>query len=127
MKSNEKIKQALIDFIEKEKFSEEEWRNRGLNPSDEFICSKMKAHLNECAEQLVKNLNTKDKNTWKKILKIRLHKIDKNEYDTEEREMICDYFYQLSQIVKVDFTTNLNRWLYGFFLSILIKLFGRKD
>lgn len=44
------------------------------------------------------------------------------DFDSEEREFICEYFSQLSQIVSVDIADKLNGWLYGKGLNTLLKV-----
>ncbi|MFK7982115.1 MAG: DUF4844 domain-containing protein [Saprospiraceae bacterium] len=70
--------------------------------------------------------NDGTKKELKKALEIGLIKFKKLELDTEEKEMVCDYFFELSEIVTIDFTGHLNKWLYGGFLSLIIRLFGKK-
>src|SRR5690606_38784419 len=58
----------------------------------------------------------------KRTLKAGLKSIDKAALDTEEKEFVADYFYQISETVDVDFKNELNSWLYGSFLTTLMKL-----
>jgi len=46
-------------------------------------------------------------------LKRSLQLFHKSEYDTEEKEFICELFTELAGIVKVDINKELNIWLYG--------------
>jgi len=83
--------------------------------------------LNDCGKILIQLVNGDvTKKEFKKALEIGLKKLKKSELDTEEKEMVCDYFFELSEIVAIDFRDNLNKWLYGRFLSLIIRLFGKK-
>ncbi len=64
----------------------------------------------------------KSKSLIKKELNNGLSRFNKLDYDTEEKEFICDYFFDLSQILEIDFKENLNNWLYGFGLNSLMKV-----
>lgn len=119
-------KQTVIDklstFRNRDKFSTSAWKARGLNPSSSEICNKLQALFNDCASNLIEAINSDSKHVeLKSILKKWLNSINVSEYDTEEREFICDYFGELSAIVSVDFTGDLNNWLYGRVLSTLFK------
>ena len=112
----------LDKFIKKDKFSTSAWEQRGLNASDGKMCDDLNNLLNNCANNLVEAIN-RDVNTkqLKSILKNWLASIKSSDYDTEEREFICDYFDQLSIIISIDFKDNLNKWLYGKVLNTLFK------
>lgn len=58
----------------------------------------------------------------KAILKSHLSNFSKRDYDTEEKEFVCDLFCELAQIIEIDFAGNLNRWLYGSTMSALLKI-----
>lgn len=120
-------KQTTLDklnaFRRREKFSTSEWEERGLNPSDNEMCAKLQNLFNDCADNLIEATNSDFKpRQVKSILKRWLDSIDSSDYDTEEREFICEYFDQLSKIVSVDIKDNLNSWLYGKVLNTLFKV-----
>src|SRR5690606_39029013 len=113
----------LNAFILRDKFSISAWEERGLNPSDSEICDRLQSLFNDCANNLIEAVNSDYKpRQLKSVLKKSLDRIDRSDYDTEEREFICDYFDKLSKIVSVDFKDNLNGWLYGKVLNTLFKL-----
>ncbi|MBS2101157.1 DUF4844 domain-containing protein [Carboxylicivirga linearis] len=113
----------LNRFREKEKFADSEWDKRGLNPSDSDLCLKMETLLNNCTDSLIASVQqNKNGRISKRILKNGLQKFNKLDYDTEEKEFICDYFFELSQILNIDIKNDLNNWLYGFGLSSMIKV-----
>ena len=119
----DEIIEKLKRFREKSKFSNSEWEKRGLNPSDSDLCIKMENLFNDCTDSLIDSVeNNKNQRLIKKSLKNGLHSFDKLDYDTEEREFICDYFFELSQIVEIDIKNELNNWLYGFGLNAMIKV-----
>jgi len=115
--------EKLIAFRELDKFSGSAWNQRGLNPSDSTLCARLEDLFNDCAGNLIEAVKSGGKpGQLKDILKKGLGQFNKADYDTEEREFICDYFFKLSTIVGVDLKDNLNSWLYGTVLSTLIKV-----
>lgn len=120
-------KQTTLDklnaFRKLDKFSTSAWEKRGLNPSDSEMCNRLQNLFNDCADNLIEATNSDFKpRQIKSILKSWLDSVNSSDYDTEEREFICDYFDQLSKIVSVDFKDNLNSWLYGKVLNTLFKV-----
>ncbi|MBT9395562.1 DUF4844 domain-containing protein [Hymenobacter sp. NST-14] len=120
-------KQTTLDklntFRKLDKFSTSAWEKRGLNPSDSVMCNRLQNLFNDCADNLIEATNSDFKpKQLKSILKSWLESVNSSDYDTEEREFICDYFDQLSKIVSVDFKDNLNSWLYGKVLNTLFKV-----
>ena len=115
----------LTAFRQRDKFSDKAWNERGLNPSAPEISSKLTALFNQCANALIDAVgkNASDKQL-KSILKSHLSNFNKRHYDTEEKEFVCDLFYELAQIAKIDFADNVNRWLYGSTMSALLKIQG---
>jgi len=115
--------EKLTTFRKKDKFSTSAWKERGLNPSDSEMCNRLQSLFNDCADNLIEAINSNfNPRQLKSILKNWLGSVKSSDYDTEEREFICDYFDQLSKIVSVDFKDNLNSWLYGKLFSTLFKL-----
>jgi len=120
-------KQTTLDklnaFRKLDKFSSFAWEQRGLNPSDGEMCNRLQNLFNDCTDNLIEATNSDFKQRQlKNILKSWLYRVNSSDYDTEEREFICDYFDQLSKIVSVDFKYNLNSWLYGKVLNTLFKV-----
>lgn len=120
-------KQTTLDklhaFRKLDKFSTSAWEQRGLNPSDSEMCNRLQNLFNDCADNLIEATNSDFKpRQLKSILTSWLDSVNSSDYDTEEREFICDYFDQLSKIVLVDFKDNLNSWLYGKVLNTLFKV-----
>ena len=120
-------KQANLDklsaFRKRDKFSTSAWEERGLNPSDSEMCNRLQNLFNVCADNLTEAINLDFKpRQLKSILKNSLDSINSSDYDTEEREFICDCYDQLSKIVSVAFKDNLNSWLYGKVLNTLFKV-----
>jgi hypothetical protein len=123
MASQQSILDKLIAFKEHDKFSASAWNQRGLNPSDSTVSTHLEFLFNDCADNLIEAVRSDlASGQLKRILKKGIHRFDKTNYDTEEREFICDYFFQLSNIVAVDFKDNLNSWLYGAVLGAVLKL-----
>lgn len=120
---NEQLIKNLKEFRHKHKFADSEWEKRGLNPSDSDLCLKMETILNDCVDSLIDLVSqNKSVKLIKKELMTGLGRFNKMDYDTEEKEFICDYFYELSQMLNVDFKNNLNNWLYGFGLNAFMKV-----
>ncbi|WP_196889431.1 DUF4844 domain-containing protein [Aureivirga sp. CE67] len=101
--------QALINFISKDKFSKELWKNRGLNSSSKEKCNKLNTFLNKCANELILSKKEDYKNCFDSFLS----QLNSYDYDTEEREFIVTYFLELSEICGLDFKENLMKWMYG--------------
>lgn len=124
----ERIIKKLIEFRQKDKFSYSEWEKRGLNPSRQEIIDKMDTSINRCIDEVIEQVQKRaSQKELILILKKGVSRLDKREYDTEEKEFICDCFYQLSQIIGVDIKNILNKWLYGSFLAIAIKFFSKRE
>lgn len=115
------IIEKLFIFKQKEKFGFSAWDERGLNPSDDEVCEKLENLFNDCANTLIDALESGKDNQLKNILTKGLKDFKSFDYDTEEREFICDYFFELSDIIKVDFKDNLNAWLYGSTFNLFLK------
>jgi len=122
---NEKniILENLKAFRNFNKFSNSAWEERGLNPSPNELSEKLEKLFNDCTDELIKaiNLNFTPKK-FKDILKYSLVSLNNSDYDTEEREFICEYFDKLAKIVFIDFKDNLNSWLYGSVLNTFFKV-----
>jgi len=109
-------------LLEKKKFADSEWEKRGLNPSSSELCEKMENKLNQCLNSLINLIeHNSSQNDLKKSLRQSLKTFDKSDFDTEEKEFICDYFYEISKSIEIDFKNDLNKWLYGSLLSTVLK------
>jgi len=123
MTEKQNILDKLKAFRQRDKFSTSAWNERGLNPSDNEMCYRLESLFNNCADNLINAISTgQNSKQLKSILKQGLENFKSFDYDTEEREFICDYFSQLSEIINVDFKDSLNNWLYGRVLNSLIKI-----
>ncbi len=113
----------LLLFKQRDKFSQSAWNDRGLNPSSTELCTQLTQLFDLCTDNLVKAINGKYSNRQlKSVLKSGLNNFKSLDYDTEEKEFICDLFHELASIVNVDFNENLNKWLYGSVLTTLMKI-----
>lgn len=123
MNNKKTILKQLQAFRQLDKFSTSAWNDRGLNQSDAELCERLEQLFNKCADNLIEAVNSDySRRQLKNVLKSNLQNFRSSDYDTEEREFICDYFFQLSNIVSVDFKDNLNSWLYGTVLNTLFKI-----
>ncbi|MEX6690870.1 DUF4844 domain-containing protein [Danxiaibacter flavus] len=110
-------------FKQRDKFSQSAWNARGLHPSSKELCKQLTTLFNSCAEDLIRAINDNYSGKQiKAVLKIGLGSFNKFDYDTEEKEFICDLFHELATIVNVDFNNNLSKWLYGSTLTTLLKI-----
>lgn len=113
----------LLLFKQREKFSQAAWNDRGLNPSNTELCNQLTKLFDFCADNLIKAIGDKySSRQLKSVLKSGLSNFNKLDYDTEEKEFICDLFHELATIVNVDFNDNLNKWLYGSTVTTLMKI-----
>lgn len=110
-------------LLDKEKFADSEWENRGLNPSGSYLCEYMESRFNSCLSSLIVLVKS---NSSLKILKKELNKglrsFERFNFDTEEREFICDIFYTISKVIEIEFKNELNSWLYGSFLAYVFRI-----
>lgn len=104
----------LTAFRQRDKFSEEAWNNRGLYQPASELSATLTDHFNRCADILIDAArNDASENQLKTILQSQLSSFNPQDYDTEEREFICELFFELSQILNIDFADNAMEWLYG--------------
>jgi len=123
MQTDQIIIDKLTEFKQRDKFSTNAWNERGLNPSSDEMCRHLNLFFDKCTDQLIKVINERSlPKHLKDILKSELLNLNKSDYDTEEKEFICDLFSGLAAIVNVDIRDNLNKWLYGVFLTTLMKI-----
>ena len=61
MKNTDLISE-LLDFKNKEKFSDAEWEERGLNPSSDSVIQDMKTSVNVFIDELIEKLQDKSEN-----------------------------------------------------------------
>lgn len=106
---------ALEKLKSKEKFSNEEWGNRGLNPSEKSLCIKLEKSFNDLLTNLISANNTKKMDKEIEFIFERYFKeIKSHELDTEEREFIVDYFAEIAEILNIrSINEKLNFLTYG--------------
>jgi len=125
MSTDSHILEELKAFRAKDKFSASAWDKRGLIPSDAEMCSRLNDLFNRCADDLIEATEqSPSSRQYRKILKASLSSVNRYQYDTEEREFVCDYYLQLAEMVKVDLKDDLNRWLYGTLSTTFFKVFS---
>ena len=104
----------LAAFRRRRKFSDAQWRKRGLEPSSRETSVRLESALNAVAKELRATLGSPDtRRAVDPLLRRALFKINRDEYDTEEAEFICDCFAVLAEIVDAKFAPELNAWLLG--------------
>src|SRR5438105_11894782 len=93
----------LIAFRSREKFSPLAWGQRGLNPSNSAMCAELELLFNDCADNLIKAVQSDpEQGQLKSILKNGLNYYSNRYFDTEERVFMCDNVFVVLQIVAVD-------------------------
>lgn len=107
----------LHEFISTDKFSDEIWESRGLNSSGLEMSNRLNIFFNKCANELLES----KKENYKGCLNFQLKQIDSFDYDTEEREFIIEYFFELSEICSIDLKNELMKWMYGEDIGELIN------
>ncbi|MBO9561615.1 MAG: DUF4844 domain-containing protein [Niastella sp.] len=113
----------LIEFKQRDKFSVQAWNERGLNPSGDELCQYLTAFFNVCTDKLVNAVNSEESTkALTTLLDSELNRLKRSDFDTEEREFICDLFHELASIVHVDLIEQLTKWLYGSVLATLMKI-----
>ena len=114
----------LHRFIETPKFSADGWKRRLVNPSDARMCQRMESVLNDMAKGVLALVQSSAApSAIRGAIASSLRRTSTLEFDTEEREFICDEVERLARIAGVKVGNVLNRWLYGPFLGTLINLF----
>lgn len=122
-KSDQYNLDALTRFKTRNKFSDKAWRERGLNPSSYEMSRFLNDFFSSCTNEIIEAIsNEASKKELQKILKANLSSLNKMDYDTEEREFICDLFDELSKTININFGSDLNKWLYGYLLTALSKI-----
>lgn len=123
MQKENEIIDRLVAFKQRDKFSVKAWNDRGLHPSDDELCRNLTLLFNTTADNLMNAIHSNySGRKLKATLEYELSKFNRLTYDREEKEFICDLFYELSMIVNINLKDNLNRWLYGNLLSTLLKI-----
>jgi len=125
--SNTVIEQ-LNQFRLRDKFSPAAWEERGLMPSAFELCQKLTFFFDTMADKLINGI--KQEYSQEELLAIfnsQLNSLKQADYDTEEREFICDLFFQLGSIIDIDIRDTLSEWMYGPLLTKLMKLKKEKN
>lgn len=105
--------EKLIAFREKDKFSDEAWNERGLNPSTRELSDSLQQVFNECANGLIHSIKeNEDKSVLSSWISVYLNKIDPFDLDTEETEFVVDLMFELSQVVDVNIESIVDEWIY---------------
>lgn len=106
---------AFEKLKSKEKFSNEEWENRGLNPSLKSLCIKLENSFNDLLTNLIStNITKQSDKEIENIFERCFKEIKSEELDTEEREFVVDYFVEIAKILNIpSINEKLNFWAYG--------------
>jgi len=114
MALNTEAIEKLENLRKQEKFTDEQWEERGLIPSSPEIVNAMTDLTNKGLDALLADLRAGKsdadiQNTWLK----GLYQFNAEDYDTEEREFIADIFYEIGTTLKIPMDKTLNVWMYG--------------
>lgn len=109
------VESQLRKLVRQKKFKPKVWLDRGLNPSDKALCDTLENELNFLLNSLLKVQGSAEQNEYTNVLKFSLLQFDKYELDSEEKELVADYFDFICQIINVDFDKELDIWLYGIY------------
>lgn len=121
MAANKDVVEKLKDYSDSGIFNESYYDVFVMIPNNDDICHTIKSLLDACIEETIAAVqNGANKNQIKGIIKKGLRRFNKMQYDTEEREFICHCFSIISGIVEINFSRELNEWLYGKLLSFLL-------
>lgn len=117
------IIEKLVAFKNLHKFSDTAWEERGLIPSSRELSDDLNDNFNAIVDNLISAIQKgKRGKQLSPVLKTGLKNFSKADYDTEEREFICDVFLRLARIIEIDFASDLNSWLYGSIFSAISKI-----
>jgi hypothetical protein len=123
MSFNQDTIERLKLLREKKKFSDSDWEERGLYPSDRRQVDEMVRLTDICLDELLADIkaNRTEKEIGKTLIK-GLNRFKTNEYDTEEMEFIGDEFHNIGKILGLDISANLHAWSSGETLGTIIGL-----
>jgi hypothetical protein len=120
--------EKLTNLRASKKFTDSDWKKRGLNPSDSEKVNEMIQLTDLCMDELFATIKSNPtEEEIRKILTNGLERFKTSYYDTEEKEFICDEFHKIGSIVGLDISDNLDEWLYGKTLSTIIELNKKKE
>lgn len=112
--SDNGIVEGLKSFGRTRKFSALAWKKRGLLPPSSEVSQRLELSFNTLATQLLLLVgNNASSIDLAAKLNDGLHSLDAADYDTEEREFICDLFADLASLLGLSISVKLNTWLYG--------------
>ncbi len=104
---------AIQSFKPRKKFAASAWKKRGLLPSSAEVCEQLETFFNELAVDLSIVLKADaSKSDLQQALVSKLQSLSSFDYDTEEREFICDEFALLGKAIGLGSPTELDDWLY---------------
>ena len=107
-------KAKLAAFKRRKKFSDAEWKKRGLLPSGAAVSVALETLFNELADRLATATGESEHlQVAESLLRQSLSAIDRDGYDTEEAEFVCAVFSILGGIFGLELSVSLNKWLYG--------------
>ncbi len=111
----------LQNLLSQQKFTDNIWIARGLNPSSKTLCNSLQTELDLVIQELLKLPTSCTDSNKAIILENSLFNFDKYDLDTEEKELIVDYFAQIAGLINIDISKSLNIWLYGFDTNDITK------
>lgn len=105
---------AVQSFKARKKFAASAWKKRGLLPSSAEVCEQLETFFNELAvDQSIVLKTDGSESDLRQTLISKLQSLSSSDYDTEEREFICDEFALLAKALNLGSITEFDDWLYG--------------
>ena len=115
------MRKELEQFLELATFDFKESEFQMLKPSPAFVFVQAKHALRDCCQSLSSNWG--ESNGVKlSLITQSLNNIDKGTLDTEDREYVAFYFFQLAELMRVDASFQINKWLYGVLIASIYKI-----
>jgi hypothetical protein len=108
------VVETVRAFLQKDHFSDEAWRARGINPSDAAVSLKLTTLLNQSTDNFTAAIEANaSPDKLKATLLKGLNTFSQDYFDTEEKEYICELFYELAQMANLNMSFELNSFLCG--------------
>lgn len=128
MKINQETIDRLVRLRARRKYTDSDWEKRGLQPSATEVVDELIKLTDQCLDELLVVVQSNpSKQRVRSTLVAGLKRFKRNNFDTEEREFICDEIQKISKVVGVNISNDLNNWLYGIILGSIIRLIRKKE
>jgi hypothetical protein len=120
---NQNTLNRLIQFLYRDKFGPVIWQIRGIVPFDDILPLVLNGLFNNCTRALINALQKNDSpRHLKSILQDSLASIDRDDFESVERELIVDTYLELANIIDINFKPALNTFMHGSVWGTLLNL-----